>query len=47
MISVIIAFQLIILRTLAEIYRGGIEAIPKGQYEAAQVLGYNKLETFL
>ena len=30
----------------AEIYRGGIEAIPKGQYEAAQVLGYNKFETF-
>ena len=31
----------------AEIYRSGIEAIPKGQYEAAQLLGYNKYQTFL
>ena len=30
----------------AEIYRGGIEAIDKGQYEAAQVLGYSKGRTF-
>ena len=30
----------------AEIYRSGIEAIPKGQYEAAQMLGYRKAETF-
>ena len=30
----------------AEIFRGGIESIPNGQYEAAQVLGYNRLETF-
>ncbi|MGX8704863.1 MAG: amino acid ABC transporter permease [bacterium] len=31
----------------AEIYRSGIEAIPKGQYEAAQMLGYTKTATFL
>lgn len=31
----------------AEIYRSGIEAIPKGQYEAAQLLGYSKHQTFL
>lgn len=31
----------------AEIYRSGIEAIPKGQYEAAQMLGYGKASTFL
>ena len=31
----------------AEIYRSGIEAIPKGQYEAAQMLGYTKAKTFL
>ena len=30
----------------AEIYRGGIEAIPVGQYEAAKVLGYSKGQTF-
>ena len=31
----------------AEIYRSGIESIPNGQYEAAQVLGYNKAQTFI
>ena len=31
----------------AEIYRSGIESMPKGQYEAAQLLGYNKVQTFL
>ena len=30
----------------AEIYRGGIESIPKGQYEAAKVLGYTSGQTF-
>ncbi|MDO5824628.1 amino acid ABC transporter permease [Methanobrevibacter sp.] len=45
-IAVIIAFSINYSAYFAEIYRGGIEAIPKGQYEAAQVLGYNKIETF-
>lgn len=31
----------------AEIYRGGIESMPVGQYEAAEVLGYTKSQTFL
>lgn len=31
----------------AEIYRGGIESIPQGQYEAAKVLGYTKHQTFM
>ena len=31
----------------AEIYRGGIEAIPIGQFEAAEVLGYTKAQTFM
>ena len=31
----------------AEIYRGGIQSIPRGQYEAAQVLGYSKSQTFM
>jgi polar amino acid transport system permease protein len=30
----------------AEIFRGGIESIPLGQYEAAQVLGYTRSQTF-
>ena len=31
----------------AEIYRSGIESIPSGQYEAAQLLGYSKSQTFM
>ena len=45
-IAVIIAFSINYAAYFAEIYRGGIEAIPKGQYEAAQVLGYGKVQTF-
>lgn len=45
-IAVIIAFTINYAAYFAEIYRGGIEAIPKGQYEAAQVLGYSRFETF-
>ncbi len=46
MVAVIIAFSINYAAYFAEIFRGGIESIPKGQYEAAQVLGYNKIETF-
>ena len=31
----------------AEIYRGGIESMPVGQYEAAEVLGYTRSQTFM
>ena len=31
----------------AEIYRGGIDSMPVGQYEAAEVLGYTKTQAFL
>ena len=31
----------------AEIYRSGIQSIPRGQYEAAEVLGYSKSQTFM
>ena len=31
----------------AEIYRGGIQSIPVGHYEAAEVLGYSKSQTFM
>lgn len=44
--AVIIAFVVNYAAYFAEIYRGGIESIPIGQYEAAQVLGYNKFQTF-
>lgn len=30
----------------AEIYRGGIQAVPVGQYEASKVLGFTKTQTF-
>ncbi|MCR5419682.1 MAG: amino acid ABC transporter permease [Lachnospiraceae bacterium] len=45
--AIIIAFSINYAAYFAEIYRGGIEAIPKGQYEAAKVLGYSKVQTFL
>ncbi|GMO27066.1 MAG: amino acid ABC transporter permease [Termitinemataceae bacterium] len=45
-VAVIIAFVLNYAAYFAEIYRGGIEAIPKGQYEAAKVLGFTKSQTF-
>lgn len=47
MIAVIIAFTINYAAYFAEIFRGGIESIPKGQYEAAKVLGYNRIETSL
>ena len=31
----------------AEIYRSGIQSIPRGHYEAAEVLGYTKTQTFM
>ncbi len=31
----------------AEIYRSGIQSIPRGQYEAAEVLGFTKTQTFM
>ncbi|MBO6159157.1 MAG: amino acid ABC transporter permease [Firmicutes bacterium] len=47
LIPVVIAFAINYAAYFAEIYRGGIESIPVGQYEAAEVLGYTKLQTFL
>lgn len=45
--AIIIAFALNYAAYFAEIYRGGIESMPIGQYEAAKVLGYNKFQTFV
>ncbi len=44
--AIIIGFTMNYAAYFAEIYRGGIEAIPNGQYEAAHVLGYGKAQTF-
>ena len=46
LIAVFIAFSINYAAYFAEIYRSGIESIPVGQYEAAQILGYNKAQTF-
>ena len=45
--AVIIGFALNYAAYFAEIYRAGIEAVPAGQYEAAEVLGYSKTQTFV
>lgn len=44
--AAIIALSINYAAYFAEIYRGGIESIPKGQYEACKVLGYTKAQTF-
>ena len=45
--AVAVGFILNYAAYFAEIYRGGIEAIPKGQYEAAKILGYSRSQTFM
>ncbi len=44
--AIILAFCINYAAYFAEIYRGGIESIAVGQYEAAKVLGYNRVQTF-
>lgn len=46
-VAVILSFVLNYAAYFAEIYRSGIESISKGQYEAAEVLGYSKAQTFV
>lgn len=45
-VAVIIAFVLNYSCYFAEIFRGGIEGVPKGQYEAGEVLGLSKSQIF-
>ncbi|MCR5615081.1 MAG: amino acid ABC transporter permease [Saccharofermentans sp.] len=45
-IATIIGFSLNYAAYFAEIFRGGIQSISKGQYEAAQVLGFSKSQTY-
>lgn len=47
LIPVVIAFSINYAAYFAEIYRGGIESVPGGQFEAAEVLGYTKAQTFI
>lgn len=44
--AVIISFVINYAAYFAEIYRSGLQAIDKGQYEASKVLGFSKLYTF-
>lgn len=45
--AIILAFSINYAAYFAEIYRSGIESMPKGQCEAAEVLGYTKAQTFV
>ena len=45
-VAIIIGFVLNYAAYFAEIYRSGIESMPVGQYEASQILGYTKAQTF-
>jgi His/Glu/Gln/Arg/opine family amino acid ABC transporter permease subunit len=45
--AIILGFAFNYAAYFAEIYRSGIESMPVGQYEAAQLLGYNKYQTFM
>ena len=46
MVAAVVAFAINYACYFSEIYRGGIESISAGQYEAAQVLGYRRGQTF-
>lgn len=46
MTAVLVAFMINYAAYFSEIYRGGIESISKGQYEAGQVLGMTKTQVF-
>ena len=46
MLAVCVAFIINYACYFSEIYRGGIQGVPKGQQEAGQVLGMTKLQIF-
>jgi polar amino acid transport system permease protein len=46
MLAALIAFSINYAAYFSEIYRGAIEGIPRGQYEAGKVLGLTKIQTF-
>ncbi len=46
-IAVLVAFAINYAAYFSEIFRGGIQSIPSGQYEAGQVLGLTKAQIFV
>lgn len=44
--AALIGFSINYAAYFAEIYRSGIQSMPRGQYEAAKLLGYSKSQTF-
>lgn len=46
MVAAVVAFAINYACYFSEIYRGGIESIPQGQYEAGAVLGLTRAQTF-
>ena len=46
LVAAVVAFAINYACYFSEIYRGGIEAVPKGQTEAGQVLGMTKTQIF-
>ena len=44
--AILLGFSINYAAYFAEIYRGGLESIPVGQYEAAEVLGYSRGQSF-
>ena len=47
LVPIITGFAINYAAYFAEIYRGGIESMSQGQYEAAEVLGYSRTQTFM
>ena len=47
LVPIIVGFSVNYAAYVAEIYRGGIDSMPAGQYEAAAVLGYSRFQTFM
>lgn len=45
-VATIIGFSINYAAYFAEIFRGGIQSMPQGQYEAAQLLGFSRSQTF-
>ena len=45
--ALLIGFIMNYAAYFAEIYRSGIDSMPVGQYEAAEILGYTKFQTFM
>ena len=46
LIPVVVAFSINYAAYFGEIFRAGIQAVPIGQHEAAEVLGFTKVQTF-